>query len=96
LKPSEKLRTMAELYEIKNQEYGSDYHRHGQLMSVLFPKGVTLNTTSHFGRYAILTMIVAKLGRYVNNFYEDGHSDSLNDIIVYAAMLQELDEGKSK
>src|SRR5215469_6168217 len=88
---SEKLQALVKLYEERNKVYGNDYHENGRLMAALFPSGVTLVTPDDFNRYSILVHIVTKVGRYVRNFKE-GHSDSLDDLIVYAAMLAELDQ----
>ena len=87
---SEKLQSLISLYEERNKTYGNDYRENGKLMATLFPDGITLITSDDFNRYSILVHIVTKIGRYTRNF-EKGHLDSLNDLIVYAAMLAELD-----
>lgn len=89
------LRRAAEIYEGRNEVYGNSYKRHGDIMAVLFPDGATLKSPSDFNRFAILIMIAAKLDRYAVNWEKGGHADSLDDISVYAQMLNELDgEGK--
>ena len=87
---SEKLEAMIKLYNERNAVYGSDYKENGILMDALFPDGLVLETPSDFNRYSILVHIVTKIGRYARNFSK-GHEDSLNDLIVYTAMLAELD-----
>lgn len=86
-----KLQALVKLYEERNKVYGNDYHENGKLMATLFPNGLTLKTENDFNRYSILIHIVTKLGRYVRNF-KKGHEDSLDDLIVYAAILAELDQ----
>jgi hypothetical protein len=87
---SEKLQNLISLYEERNQTYGNDYKENGVLMDALFPDGLVLDNPDDFNRYSILVHIVTKLGRYARNF-SNGHPDSLDDLIVYAAMLAVLD-----
>jgi len=87
-----KLESLVKLYEERNKTYGNDYHENGRLMEALFPNGIKLDTPNDFNRYSVLVHIVTKIGRYVRSFENGGHEDSLNDLIVYAAMLLELDK----
>lgn len=87
----DRLHKLARLYQERNAVYGDDYKRHGDVMIALFPEGIRLETVADFNRYAVLTMIVAKVGRYASNFAKGGHPDSLDDVAVYTQMLQELD-----
>jgi hypothetical protein len=88
---SQRLRKLADLYEERNAVYGDDYKRHGDIMTALFPDGLTLNTAMDFNRYGIFKELVTKLSRYAAQWKQGGHFDSLNDKSVYAQMLQELD-----
>jgi len=72
--------------------YGGCYKQHGHVMEALFPSGFEVNNAQDMSRFAIVDTLVGKLTRYANNFVDGGHQDSLKDIQVYAAMLQELDE----
>ncbi len=85
-----KLSDVAKLHEFRNEEYGNAYKLHGDVMQALFPDGVDLSSADDQGRYALVSMIAGKLLRYTRNFQE-GHQDSLDDMIAYAAMLSELD-----
>lgn len=85
------MMTALEIYNARNAEYGDSYKHHGAIMMELFGKGLCLQTDEEFARFAIVNMLVAKLYRYATNFHPLGHKDSLDDIIAYAAMLQELD-----
>ena len=86
------LISAAKTFEERNEVYGDTYKRHGDVSLALFPDGVTLETAEDQNRYACLNMIIGKLTRYATNFEEGGHQDSLHDISVYAAMLNELDQ----
>lgn len=87
----ELLREAAATYEERNALYGDNYKWFGNVMNGMFPDGIDLGSRDDHNRFGILVQIVAKLTRYANNFNSGGHADSLHDIQVYAAMLQELD-----
>ena len=82
----------AKIYEDRNKIYGDNYKRFGPALNELM-SGVTLRTPDDFNRFGILVQIFAKFSRYCNMFNNGGHKDSLDDISVYAMMLQELDSG---
>lgn len=84
------LENSASIHESKNEEYGDAYKLHGDVMQALFPDGIELVSVDDQGRYALINMIAGKLLRYTRNFQE-GHPDSLVDMIAYVAMLRELD-----
>lgn len=86
------LRESADVFEDRDSTYGSSYKQFGDIVEALFPKGVHLFTKEDMNRYGILTMMVAKMQRYCNNFSECGHRDSLIDLSTYAAMLNEVDD----
>ena len=90
-KVPEMLRELSSLYEERNSLYGDNYKLHGVTMQGFFPNGIRLGTVKDYNRYSIFKEIVTRLGRYAYNFENGGHVDSLNDISVYAQMLQELD-----
>jgi|TARA_R110000765_G_scaffold207302_1_gene312385 hypothetical protein len=86
----ELLLGLAQVYEQRNELYGDNYKL--PIMSLLFPDGVTLRSEEDFTRYGVFVQVVSKVSRYAVQFGRGGHADSLNDLSVYAAMLQELDE----
>lgn len=89
----QRLEAMAETFRQRNKIYGSNYKQsHGLVFKALFPNGLTLKSDMDFNRFAALNAIVAKLTRYVNNFQQGGHKDSIHDLAVFASMLEELDE----
>jgi len=88
--PEQTLAEAAELYSRRSIDYRDSYKTFGTFVKALFPNGLVLNTEEDFNRWGTLSMILAKIHRYTLNF-DKGHEDSLRDIIVYSAMLQELD-----
>lgn len=86
------LRSQAELFKSRNAEYGDGYKEFGKIIMSLFPDGLKIENQKDASRLAILNIMIAKLDRYCKNFHKGGHKDSLSDISVYAAMLQEVDE----
>lgn len=83
----------ARTYQQRNKLYGNNYKEFGRALLALFPQGElpTLRTAADVNRFTILSTCLAKLQRYAVNFGAGGHADSLHDLMVYAAMLQQLD-----
>lgn len=90
-RPSDRLKKLADLYEDRNKLYGNNYKKFGDMMTALFPGGLNINEKEDWNRIAIFVLICSKVSRYGERFYRGGHEDSLDDISVYAQMLQELD-----
>ena len=88
---AERLKKLARLHESKDAEYDSSYKKFGAVLTAFFPDGITLKGKHQFGRFAILTTLIAKMHRYSQNFDKGGHDDSLDDISIYAVMLRDLD-----
>lgn len=82
------LSAAQKMHSKKNNEYGSGHIRHGNAMAALFPNGLNLKTPSDFARFALFDLLLVKMVRYSANFAVP-HRDSIKDIIVYAAMLEE-------
>lgn len=76
-------------YRVRNAHYRNNYHEHGDVMKALFPVGVKLTSPEDQARFGVLTQCVAKLTRYAAQ-WPKGHADSAHDLMVYAAMLEEL------
>lgn len=87
---AKRIKELSKLREQRALSYGDTPKIKGEVMSALFPNGVKLKTPVDQARYSLLSFIVSKLVRYCNNF-EFGHEDSLDDISVYAQILQEKD-----
>lgn len=90
----EMLKTAASIYEERNKLYGTNYKRIGFIMMRLFPEGLKITTSEDFNRLGIFVQLMAKVTRYAAQFQAGGHKDSLDDMAVYAMMLQELDDMK--
>lgn len=86
------LREASDLYSERNAIYGSNYKRVGAAVAALFPDGVKLDSEEAFNRWHIFELIVVKLSRWAVAVERGGsHKDSLKDLAVYAAILEEID-----
>ena len=91
---SEELKKMAETFEERQSIYGDNYKQFGYIFDHLMkldPTGGLPESPTDYARLGVLVQIVGKLTRYCANFSKGGHEDSLHDLSVYAAMLQDLD-----
>lgn len=90
---SKSLDAMKATFLSRSKDYSDGYNRHGEILKILFPDGITFE--SDFGvRFFFIDMIVAKLVRYCDNFKGGGHKDSIHDLSVYGSMLDNYDEQK--
>lgn len=78
-------------FKERRKVYGTSYLKHAEVMKVLFPDGIALNTEVDFARFSILNMLAVKLVRYCNDFYNP-HQDSIHDNGVYSFVQEELDQ----
>lgn len=88
----ERLRSAADTYEQRNKLYGDNYKHFGDVMMALLPAGVKLETKDDWNRFGVFFHVVGKVTRYAANINSGGHQDSAHDLVVYAAMLEELTE----
>lgn len=88
----EALEEAAGIYRQRNAIYGDNYKNIGAIMRAMFPGPVTLKTEHDFRRYGVFFRMMDKMTRYAENFESGGHKDSMDDIAVYAMILQELDD----
>lgn len=86
-----KLREAAGVFENRNAEYQDAYLIVGKVTENLFPNGVNLVTEEDHTRWHLLELIIVKLSRYSAN-WKTGHKPSMDDLIVYGAMLAALDD----
>lgn len=76
--------------EQRGKLYGENCFVFGPVMMALFPGGMPLESEHDYNRLGVLVQIVSKLTRYAEQMKNGGHRDSAHDIIVYAAILEEL------
>lgn len=86
-----KLREAAGVFENRNGVYQDAYMIVGKVTQDLFPNGVKLETEEDHTRWHLLELIIVKLTRYSAN-WATGHKESMDDLIVYGAMLAALDD----
>jgi hypothetical protein len=91
VRANEILRDAAKKYEERNKVYGDNYLRTGEALKALFPDGLKLETAHDQNRFQIFNLIMVKLSRYVVNWNDGGHQDSIHDAAVYCAMLEAID-----
>ena len=90
-KVPEALSDLGKLYEERNKLYKDNYKNFGKILIGFFPQGITLKTEEELNRFALFMQTVHKQSRYAHSLLEGGHADSLDDLSVYAQMLQEVD-----
>lgn len=86
------LNRMAKLYAERNAVYKDNYLKVGRVMDALFPDGMMLQGPDAFNRWHLLELAIVKLTRYATQYEAGGHTDSLEDMIVYLAMVAGLDD----
>ena len=87
----ERLRGLSKLYSQRGKLYKDGYKRGGIILKALFPKGVDQTNIVALNRYTLVMYMVTKLVRYCDNFEVGGHEDSLDDLAVYAEILNSYD-----
>jgi hypothetical protein len=81
---------MNELIKIMKEretEYGSNEHKTAQILMILFPEGIHVNSFEAAVRMKFLIYIIDKLSRYSKK----GNKDSLMDLAGYALRLAVFD-----
>ena len=84
------LREMAKLFAERNAVYKDNFRMVGKLMEAMFPEGIELKTKEDHNKFHLFMLAIVKLSRYAIN-YQDGHKDSIDDMIVYMSMVAALD-----
>lgn len=87
---TEFLKRNAEIYAQRNAVYKDNYLMVGRIMKAMFPEGLTLVTEEDHNKFHLFMLAIVKLSRYAVN-YDKGHEPSVEDLIVYMAMVQSLD-----
>jgi hypothetical protein len=90
------LKNAIDVFEHKNFQYGNSYYKIGEMLSTLYPEGVTLKTVKDFTIWSVFIQIVFKLIRTANTCLTDNDEyvfakfDSPFDASVYNMMLLEV------
>ncbi len=86
------LNQCAKLYAERNAVYKDNFRMVGAIMKALFPDGPpALETVQDYNRWHLFELAIVKLSRYAVTYNEGGHEDSLDDLIVYMAMVAQCD-----
>jgi hypothetical protein len=89
---AERLRAAATLNEQRDNVYRDNHTRLGRALAAMFPEGIMLETAYDHERFALISLMIVKLSRYAVQWSTGGHAESIDDLIVYAAMLRETDD----
>lgn len=87
------LASGAETFKQRNAVYGDSYLTFGKAMSGMLPKGLTIKPgdVAGFQRLGAFMQIVNKCCRYATPLRTGGgHQDSAHDMMLYAALLEEV------
>lgn len=88
----ENLESGAKTFRERNATYGDNYLHFGTVMAGMFPEGLHIEAgdATAFNRLGVFIQCASKLTRYAQNLSKGGHADSAHDLMVYAAMLEEV------
>lgn len=76
-----------EIIEERNKIYGNSFEKVGQILAILFPDGIKINSEIDHIKFDLLKNLVGKITRFSNNFPAEFHKDSIIDIANYATIL---------
>jgi len=82
------LEHAAMTFDDRNAKYRDNAVKVGRVMEALFPDGVNLNSADDFHIFHLFELMIVKLTRFVNS--DLTHQDSIRDMIVYGAMVENL------
>lgn len=86
------LNESAALFRKRNAIYKDNFRMVGRIMIAMFGDNPPeLKTEADYNRWHLFELFVVKLSRYSINYNAGGHMDSLDDMIVYLAMVAALD-----
>lgn len=75
------------IIEERNRIYGNSFEKVGQILAILFPDGIQINSEVDHIKFDLLKNLVGKITRFSNNFPSEFHKDSIIDIANYATIL---------
>lgn len=82
----------AATFRQRNAIYGDTYLEFGRMCAAIFPDGIHVakDDVEGFNRLGVFVQALSKIARYGANVNKGGHQDSAHDLMVYAAMLEEV------
>ena len=93
----EKQLEQLNVFKERNSEYGNSYEKVGEILQILFPKGITIKDKDSHQFFDLFKQALIKLVRfcYNNQFViENFQKDSLIDAVNYLNILLSLYEQK--
>ena len=86
------LNESAALFRERNAVYKDNFRMVGRIMIAMFGDNPPeLKTEADYNRWHLFELFIVKLSRYSTNYNGGGHSDSVDDMIVYLAMVAAMD-----
>lgn len=82
------LHAMAETFLERNAVYKDNVSMVGELLSVLHPSGVTIDSAAQHELFHLWSLLIVKLSRFATSDLK--HIDSIHDAAVYAAMIESV------
>ena len=81
------------IYRQRRKAYGDSYLTFGKILHSMFPEGITLKGVEQFMVFGLLVHILTKLARLACRLPKMVHSDSLQDMAVYALLVDGVANG---
>jgi len=85
------LREGLATFDSRRAQYGQTHVKNGDIMAILFPGGITLNTSEDHQMFHAVGHMVGKLVRFASTGLK--HEDSAHDLAVYSAQAVSLVDG---
>jgi hypothetical protein len=79
------------LFKERSAAYRDNHERLANTLVAMFPEGITLKTAQDHARFILFVLTLVKQTRYAVQ-WEHGHQDSIQDAIVYLALLAVWDK----
>lgn len=76
-----------QILEQRSSEYGQSYKKVGEIMQILFPKGIFICEKEQQQYFDLFKQVVGKLARFSHQFPNEIHRDSLIDAGNYITLL---------
>ena len=86
MQPADKvMEQMLNTFRERGKVYKANYLMIGEILSVMFPEGITLKTADDHNKWHLFLMTMIKATRLANTGLN--HEDSALDMSVYASMF---------